>query len=420
MFVSHDGRHEKQGLLSHTAMALAGVLNFLMPASLTLNPNCDFRQDLILGQEYYIYNTQYPGQYPPSTSCTWYGRSEPGTRIVLACEDIALPSSTNCNGDKLAISLSGDLNFADARNYCGKGTLSLVTNTNSIAVGLFSTWNSVGGRYICTMTAIRDAESSTTQSPQICDCGWRQGTRIVGGNETLVNEYPSMAGLVDSNVRDVICGGSIISDRYVLTAAHCLLNVLIANLGVLVGDHNISAGYDTVAAALYRVERNISHPNFNPRTQINDIAILRTTTRMVFSIYVGPACLPFRYTAFDFTGQIVTALGWGQLFFSGPRSDTLQKVDLMVTPNDVCAAENSDSIITANQVCTFYPGKDACQSDSGGPLLWMDTGKRRLQTVGVISYGLGCATDRPGINTRVTSYISWIVSSCSDAPFCVK
>ncbi|CAG9820395.1 unnamed protein product [Phaedon cochleariae] len=92
MFVSHDGRHEKQGLLSHTAMALAGVLNFLMPASLTLNPNCDFRQDLILGQEYYIYNTQYPGQYPPSTSCTWYGRSEPGTRIVLACEDIALPS----------------------------------------------------------------------------------------------------------------------------------------------------------------------------------------------------------------------------------------------------------------------------------------------------------------------------------------
>ncbi|KAG5895347.1 hypothetical protein JTB14_003144 [Gonioctena quinquepunctata] len=328
------------------------------------------------------FNFLYLARHEP----TWY-------QDYYSLRVIALPSTRNCAGDKLSISLSGNENFQDARNYCGNGSVTLVTEANALAVGLFATVSSSGGRFICTLTAIRDPDVTTTAAPNVCDCGWKQTTRIVGGQETLVNEFPSMAGLVDSSTKNVFCGATIISTRYVLTAAHCLLNVQQVNLGVLVGDHNISSGYDTTAAALYKVSAFEKHPNFKPNTLIS---------------------------SWDFLGQTVTALGWGQIFYTGPPSEVLQKVDLTVTSNSICAKENSNSVITADNICTYAPNKDACQSDSGGPLLWMDTSRRRLQLVGIISYGLGCASDLPGINTRVTSYISWIVSRTTDANYCIK
>lgn len=74
-------------------MALPSIFGFLMPVTMAaINPNCDFYQQLVLGQEYYIYNDEYPGLYPPSTSCRWTGESPPGTSIVLSCEDIQLPT----------------------------------------------------------------------------------------------------------------------------------------------------------------------------------------------------------------------------------------------------------------------------------------------------------------------------------------
>ncbi|KAJ8936622.1 hypothetical protein NQ314_012237, partial [Rhamnusium bicolor] len=103
---------------------------------------------------------------------------------------------------------------------------------------------------------------------------------------------------------------------------------------------------------------------------------------------------------------------WGQLIYSGPTSDTLQEVNLTVVSNQECAPQQHRPI-TSNQVCTFASGKDACQYDSGGPLLWMDTSTRRLHLIGVISHGIACASQIPGVNTRVTSYLTWIVSRTS-------
>ncbi|KAJ8963445.1 hypothetical protein NQ318_018925 [Aromia moschata] len=237
-----------------------------------------------------------------------------------------------------------------------------------------------------------------------------------------VNEFTPMAGLVDVGQRLVYCGATIISNRYVITAAHCVeaagtkdLN----NVGILVGDHDVSTGGDTPAAALYRIQSYDIHPQYESKTYQNDLAILRTTGAMNFSIYVGPACLPFRYSTFDFQGVTVTALGWGLKEFSGPTSDILQKVNLTVEPSNECMTQYPDRV-TANQICTYAPGKDSCQSDSGGPLFWFDPSSRRLQILGVISFGLGCATEKPSVNTRVTSYLSWIVSKTTDATYCIK
>lgn len=71
----------------------------------------------------------------------------------------------------------------------------------------------------------------------------------------------------------------------------------------------ISTGTESPAVALYQIAAYEYHPQFNATTQINDIAILKTSKMITFSIYVGPACLPFRYTSHDFYGQTVTAIG---------------------------------------------------------------------------------------------------------------
>lgn len=277
------------GRLKFLAMALASIINFFMPVSMAIDPNCDYYQNMILGQTYYIYNPQYPSNYPASTSCRWRGISEASTKIVITCEDIAIPSSSSCSGDRLSISLSGNDAFTDSRNYCGTGTLSLVSQGNTIAIGLFATSNSAGGRFVCSLTAIQDSSAATTESPTICDCGWKHETRIVGGQETGVNEYPEMAGLIDLITKEQYCGSTIISSRFVLSAAHCVLNRQASDIAILVGDHNISSGADTASAALYRTSAYEMHPDYDTTTQANDIAILKTANAIVFSIYVGPA-----------------------------------------------------------------------------------------------------------------------------------
>jgi trypsin len=404
----------------YQVMGLASIFNFLMPMSMAIDPTCDYFQELVMGQEYYIYNLEYPSSYSQSVSCRWSGTSPEDTVIILTCDDIDIPSSNDCQGDRLAISLTGDSNLKDATNYCGTTATTVVTQGNSITVGLFSTSTSSGGRFACSLTAMQAAPMTTTsERPNICDCGWRHQTRIVGGHDTGVNEFPSMAAILDRYTTDAFCGASIISDRYALTAAHCLLHKQPSDLGLLVGDHNLTSGTDTTAAALYAISDFKQHSNYDADTQLNDIAVVRTNLRIKFGLFVGPVCLPFRYTVVDFYSQIVTALGWGFTDFSGQKSDTLQEVDLSIVSNKECAAAIPDPV-TTNQICTYAPAKDTCLSDSGGPLLWQDPSTRKLQLVGIISYGIGCATTKPAVNTRVTSYLSWVVSVTSDAVYCIK
>ncbi|VEN62024.1 unnamed protein product [Callosobruchus maculatus] len=391
---------------------LAWLLSLFLPTSFAIDAKCDYQQDVLVGHKYRIDNKDYPHTYKPGTICRWIASSKSGTKLTLEC-DMDLPTSQNCQGDKLLISLSGDPQLEDARSYCGKGTYSIVADSNRLAVGLLSHSNSHGGKFACSLTAV-----STKQASNNCDCGWKKGERIVGGKETGVNEFPSMVGIVDMSAKFVYCGGTIISNKYVLTAASCLSHQKVENLEVVVGEHDVSTGRDTPATATYRVDSYEIHPQFHSSHLGYDIGILRTKSTIKFNLNVGPACLPFRLKDLDFRGQKVTMLGWGTLGFGGPKSNILQKVDVLVTPNSQCPLHKKD--ILPALICTYSPGKDACQSDSGGPLLWMDPVKARLYLVGIISYGHGCASKQPSVNTRVTSYLSWIVSKTSDATYCTK
>ncbi|XP_066262338.1 transmembrane protease serine 9-like [Euwallacea similis] len=377
-----------------------------------INPNCVYYQEMTLGERYYIFNKEYPGNYSSGTACQWRALSPINSKVVLACDAVHLPKSLNCFQDRLEISSTEN----DIHKYCGDGGFMFVTKENTLDFVQRSTTRSPGGSFLCTITSIEDKTEENQNSFQNldkepgCQCGWKNDKRIVGGHDTLVNEYPAMAGVVRIDTGGIFCGGTIISRKYVLTAAHCVVNQDVNNYRVLVGDHDTSIGSDTNSSAIYRARKFIVHPKYNSSNYNNDLALIKVDTLM-FNDNVGPICLPFRYTANIFTGENVTAVGWGHKEFSGTNSDILQEVDLEIITNQMCKVQ-ANFTISSSQICTYTPDKDACQSDSGGPLFWQNFhNMKKLFLVGVISYGVGCASSSPGVHTRVTSFLNWIIEA---------
>ncbi|WP_411072629.1 serine protease [Streptomyces sp. cmx-4-25] len=230
---------------------------------------------------------------------------------------------------------------------------------------------------------------------------------VVGGQEARPHQYPFMAGLVDLRERRVMCGGALIGDRYVLTAAHCLTGSYgsTARVGVLLGDHDLATGDDSPNALLAAPARFLTHPEYDPETQRNDIALVRLAEPVAFGPDVRPVALPTASAHGTFDHTRVEAPGWGATSFGGPASEVLRTVTLGTMSNRTCVSRGMYGVTPA-QLCTYAPGRDTCRYDSGGPLV--HTTGRQPYLVGLVSYGRGCATDTPAVNTRVRSYLTWI------------
>ncbi|XP_001861527.2 venom serine protease 34 [Culex quinquefasciatus] len=368
---------------------------------------CDFYQDVASGQSYAIYSPNYGAPYPVNIRCRWTLATTPGSRIALTCPDVAIPQSASCYYDKLLISTGGQANLGDARAYCGTGTLTMESTGSSMVVALDVPASSAGGgRFYCTATKLD------------CACGMRRKKRIVGGTETLVNEFPMLAALVDSTGGGIFCGATIITNYHALTAAHCPLGRSITNLGLLVGDHDITSGTDTSYAALHRLASIRSHESYSTVTKQNDIAIVRTQTEILFTAGVGPACMPFKFFGASFVGVELEAVGWGSTDFGYPKSNVPMKVDLPVVDPGRC--NGSYSYFSSSQLCTWNDGKDTCQSDSGGPLFYTDFYNGLVYLTGIVSYGRACATNDPSVSTRVTDFMSWVIQNTPEWTYCYQ
>lgn len=124
-----------------------------------------------------------------------------------------------------------------------------------------------------------------------------------------------------------------------------------------------------------------------------------------------------------FVGYKATASGWGTLKEDGKPSCILQEVEVPVISNERCVSETNytNKMITSNMLCAGYPGKgerDSCQGDSGGPLV-IERADKRLSLIGVVSWGNGCARkDFPGVYTRVTRFMTWILANTADGCYC--
>lgn len=229
------------------------------------------------------------------------------------------------------------------------------------------------------------------------------------------------AAIIDVSSKSLVCGGTIITDRHALTAAHCLKGRRIANTTLLVGDHNLKSGTDTTYAKLMLISTFTLHPSYNELAKTDDIALVRTVDQIVFNPGVNRACLPFLYSGASFDNVNLEALGWGTLDFGGPMAQDLQKVTLQVTPLPSCRSQlSSYGTVQDSQLCTYATLKDACQYDSGGPLLYTNPTGNTVYAIGVTNYGISCASKYPSVSARVTSYLAWIEANTIGFTYCEK
>uniref|UniRef100_A0AAG5CQK5 Peptidase S1 domain-containing protein n=1 Tax=Anopheles atroparvus TaxID=41427 RepID=A0AAG5CQK5_ANOAO len=262
-----------------------------------------------------------------------------------------------------------------------------------------------------------DTPVSTTTKPvprecTQCSCGrGKTSSRIVGGDAADVKEHPWAAMLLYRGT--FYCGGTLINDRYILTAAHCLLSVTPYQLLAKLYDVDRTEMVTRSIAKLY------GHERFSLDTFNNDIALAKLQQPVEVGVSFIPVCLPVLGRLF--AGHNGTVIGWGKLA-NGSLAQGLQKAVVPIMTNAQCRKTNyRASRITDNMLCAGYSGggKDACQGDSGGPLSVGDSNFREI--VGIVSWGEGCARPNfPGVYTRITRYLGWIKANTRDACTCER
>ncbi|XP_053672127.1 trypsin-1-like isoform X2 [Anopheles nili] len=226
----------------------------------------------------------------------------------------------------------------------------------------------------------------------------KRGFRIVGGFEIDVSEAPYQVSLQYNKRHN--CGGSVLSSKWVLTAAHCTDGASAKSLSVRVGSTAHASGGTVVA-----VERVVQHPSYDASTIDFDYSLLELESELSFSEEVTPVALPEQDEAVE-DGTMTTVSGWGNTQSSSESNARLRAANVPTVNQQQChKAYQSFGGVTERMLCAGYQqgGKDACQGDSGGPLV--ADGK----LVGVVSWGYGCAqAGYPGVYSRVASVRDWV------------
>ncbi|XP_011296144.1 serine protease filzig [Musca domestica] len=265
-----------------------------------------------------------------------------------------------------------------------------------------------------------DAQSGPGVGGRKIQCGVRphiKSGRIVGGKGATFGAYPwqvlvresTWLGLFTKNK----CGGVLITNRYVITAAHCQPGFL-ASLVAVMGEFDISGDLESKRAVTKNVKRVIVHRQYDPATFENDIALLELESPVQFDTHIVPICMPPDNA--DFTGRMATVTGWGRLKYGGGVPSVLQEVQVPVIENSVCqemfnTGGHNKKILNSFLCAGYATGlKDSCEGDSGGPLV-LQRPDGRYELAGTVSHGIKCAAPYlPGVYMRTTFYKPWLRS----------
>ncbi|XP_034001433.1 serine protease 33-like [Trematomus bernacchii] len=255
-------------------------------------------------------------------------------------------------------------------------------------------------QFLCGSAVMIILLSNGCHSQQQPACGRAPNNpRIVGGQNAAAGSWPWVAS-IQVNGRH-LCGGSLISNMWVLTAAHCNPD---RNMMVVLGLESMSGpNLNNVSKAIDKI---IVHPMYNFFDNDNDMALLKLSSPVNFTNYIQPVCLASANSTF-YTGVSSWVVGFGTTSSGGYNADTLQEVRVPVVGNNECTC--AYHTLTDNMICAGFRsgGKDSCQGDSGGPMM-IKKGSVWVQS-GVVSFGLGCALPKfPGVYARVSQYEDWI------------
>uniref|UniRef100_T1JFG3 Peptidase S1 domain-containing protein n=1 Tax=Strigamia maritima TaxID=126957 RepID=T1JFG3_STRMM len=258
------------------------------------------------------------------------------------------------------------------------------------------------------------------------ECGTQHKTpqtRIVGGANAAFGSWPWQASVRRTAFYGFAsthrCGGAVVSSKgWVLTAGHCVDDLLVSQIRVRLGEYDFASVSEPLPFVERSVQRKIVHPKYNFYTYDNDLALVLLERSLdIKQPHISPICLPPNDELL--IGKKATVTGWGRLSEGGVLPTILQEVVVPIVSNEKCnkmfAAANRPETIPEIMLCAGYTtgGKDSCQGDSGGPLqVKGDDGKWFL--AGIISWGIGCGDPNlPGVCTRISKFKNWIMQNAT-------
>jgi len=237
--------------------------------------------------------------------------------------------------------------------------------------------------------------------------------RIVGGTVAKDGEFPwqvSLRALGGAGATH-FCGASVIDKDWILTAAHCCAGQIPLTM------HVVAGGIELLTFEEEEQTRNvreiIMHPNYDSNTISNDICLLHLSESLVWTDWVQPLALPEQGVETD-AGTMCTVTGWGTTNENGGfLPNKLHKVEVPVVSDEDCnvSYEGTNPILDS-MICAGLPegGKDSCQGDSGGPFICGEAGSE--QSIGIVSWGVGCARPGyPGVYTQTSYFVDWVMET---------
>ncbi|XP_078509270.1 transmembrane protease serine 9-like [Lissotriton helveticus] len=272
------------------------------------------------------------------------------------------------------------------------------------------------------------AMASSSLAGSIAACGSPMiSDKIVGGLDASNGQWPWQISLHQNGIH--VCGGSLITERWVLTAAHCFPStpVNVSIFRIYLGAYKLSQNNINPNVISTTPKTVIINSNYTVEGSSGDIALLELETPVQFTGYILPVCLPAPSVQFP-SGMNCWVTGWGftqdGVSLSSPQ--TLQEVQLPIIDPTTCnnmyhtgsGVSQKYQFIKYDMICAGYPQgqRDSCQGDSGGPLVCKLGSSWFL--AGVVSWGYGCALpNRPGVYTLVTAYDAWIKQHVPEVEF---
>ncbi|CAH2318232.1 serine protease hepsin [Pelobates cultripes] len=359
----------------------------------------------------YVLKNENPNLYTvqvnsPDNRITVYDEGAKTWRLICASSSNSLVATLSCEEMGFIRSMShNELHVETAGANGTSGYFCVEESKISIAKRLQD------------VLTVCECPSGRFVSAQCQECGRRKLAvdRIVGGQDAALGRWPWQVSLQYEGTH--LCGGSLISSEWVVTAAHCFpeRNRVVGQWRVFAGDVSRLSSRRSLQGVRGIIYHSGYLPFLHPDSDLNsnDIALVHLQAPFTLTEYIQPVCLPaLGQQIVD--GKVCTVTGWGNTEYYGHQSDILQEASVPIISSSVCnQQEYYINQITEQMFCAGYAegGIDACQGDSGGPFVCEDTISRtsRWRLCGIVSWGIGCALpNKPGVYAKVDQYQRWI------------